>query len=108
MTERLLGGFEHMVLLGVLQLEGTDAYALPIRRKIEERTGRAVSRGALYTVLERLERKGYLASQMGEATEIRGGRPKRNYTVTQLGVSALILSKKTLVDLWQGLDSVLG
>ena len=48
--------FEQIVLIAILRL-GDDAYAIPLRQEIEERTGRSVARGALYTALERLEAK---------------------------------------------------
>ncbi len=107
MSERLLGGFEQVVLLVVLRLSEDEAYGVPIRKEIENRTGRRVSRGALYTCLERLESKRYLSSRMGGATAERGGRAKRLYTVTAAGISALRLSKRTLLGLWSGLESVL-
>ena len=107
MGERLLGGFEQVVLLSILHLPEDDAYGVPIRSEIEERTCRRVSRGALYTSLERLESKGYVSSRMGGATPERGGRAKRLYAVTAAGISALRLSKETLVGLWAGLESVL-
>ena len=56
-TPRYLGEFENAVLLAVAQL-GDEAYAVPMRAFIEDRTGRAVARGALYTALERLESQG--------------------------------------------------
>src|ERR687893_2737373 len=67
-----LGEFEYAVLLAILHLQ-EDAYAVPIRELIEERTGRPVARGALYTGLDRLEGKGCLKSRMADATEERGG-----------------------------------
>lgn len=103
----MVGGLEQMVLLGVLHLED-GAYAVTIRRELERRSGKRVSRGALYTVLERLESKGYLASHMGSPTPERGGRPKRFYRVTPTGLKALKSSKDTMVKLWRGLESVLG
>lgn len=108
MNDRLLGGFEQLVLLALLHLEDESAYAVPLRQLLQERAGRRVSRGALYTVLERLETKGYVSSEMGESTSARGGRPKRLFSVTPLGVAALRLSKETLTELWEGLESVLG
>jgi len=68
-----LGEFEHVVLLAILRL-GDEAYAIPIRQEIEERTGRAVARGALYTALERLESKRCLRSRMSQPLAERGGR----------------------------------
>jgi DNA-binding PadR family transcriptional regulator len=96
-----------MVLLATLHLED-GAYAVSIRRELEKRTGRRVSRGALYTVLERLESKGLVASRMGEPTAERRGRPKRFFRVTPSGVKALKGSKDVIVALWRGLESVLG
>lgn len=103
----MIGGLEQMVLLATLRLEDA-AYAVSIRREIEVRSGKRVARGALYTVLERLEEKGFLASRLGSPTPERGGRPKRFYKVTPLGVKALKGSREAIVRLWQGLESVLG
>ncbi len=103
----MIGGLEQMVLLGILHLESA-AYAVEIRRELERRSGKRVSRGALYTVLERLESKGYLVSHMGSPTRERGGKSKRFYRVTASGVRALKSSKDTMVELWRGLESVLG
>jgi len=67
MSEQLyLGEFEMIVLLAVLQL-GDGAYGVTILQEIEERTGRAVSRGAVYITLDRLEKKRYLSSQFADA-----------------------------------------
>ncbi len=68
-----LGDFEYAVLLAVLQLK-EDAYAVPLRSLIEERTERNIARGALYTALERLEGKGCLRSVMKDPSDERGGR----------------------------------
>jgi hypothetical protein len=62
--QQFLGEFEQMVMLAILHLED-GAYTVPIREQIMERTGRSVSRGALYTTLERLEEKGGLAGGKG-------------------------------------------
>lgn len=108
MNDRLLGGFEQLVLLTVLHLDRDDAYAVPIRAQLAERLDRRVSRGALYTALDRLERKGYLISEMGDPSPVRGGRAKRFYTVSSAGREALQGTRALLLDLWQGLDSVWG
>ena len=105
----MVGGLEQMILLGVLHLEaGEGAYAVSIRKVLEERSGKRVSRGALYTVLERLESKGYLVSHIGSPTPERAGKPRRFYRVTPSGVRALKTSKDAMVELWRGLESVLG
>jgi PadR family transcriptional regulator, regulatory protein PadR len=101
-----LGEFEFAVLLAVLHLQA-DAYAVPIRELIEERTGRPVSRGALYTGLDRLEGKGCLRSRMGDATDERGGKAKRYYAVTPAGLKAIRATHDALANLTKGLESIL-
>jgi len=101
-----LGEFEYAVLLAILRLE-EEAYAVPIRELIEERTGRPVARGALYTGLDRLEGKGCLRSRMGEATEERGGKPRRYYSVTPAGLKAIRATHESLTNLSRGLEAIL-
>jgi PadR family transcriptional regulator, regulatory protein PadR len=98
-----LGDWEQTVLLATLRL-GENAYGVPIRREIEERTKRRVSIGALYTTLDRLEAKGYLRSRMGDPTPERGGRSRRYFRVESLGLAALERSREALVTMWDGLD----
>lgn len=83
-----LGEFEIVVLLSIQRL-GADAYGVRIRDEIRERGGRAVSLPTVYSALERLERKGYVSSQVGESTPERGGRAKRFFAVEPAGVVAL-------------------
>lgn len=105
-TTPYLGEFEYAILLAVLHA-GDDAYAVPVRGVLEERTGRPVARGALYTGLERLEAKGCLRSRMGDPTPERGGRARRYFTVTPLGLRALRATHTALARLSEGLDAVL-
>ena len=89
MTDKqFLGEFEQMVLLAILRL-GETAYAVPIRDEIAGRASRDVARGALYTTLERLEAKGFLASRMSDPTPERGGRSRRYFEVTGEGMHSL-------------------
>lgn len=99
-----LGEFEHVVLLAILRL-GEQAYAIPIREEIEERTGRSVARGALYTALERLESKRCLRSRMSDPLPERGGRSRRYFTVTPAGMAAIRVTRRNLLKMWQGLES---
>jgi DNA-binding PadR family transcriptional regulator len=102
-----LGEFEFAVLLAVLHLD-EDAYAVPIRELIEERTGRPVARGALYTGLDRLEAKGCLRSRMGDPTEERGGKARRYYSMTPAGLKALRATHEAVSSMTRGLESILG
>jgi PadR family transcriptional regulator PadR len=93
-----LGQFEELVLLALVRLRG-NAYGVTIRREIAERTGRGVSFGAVYTTLERLERKGYVSSRMGEPTPERGGRAKRYFRIEAPGIRALERSREAVASM---------
>jgi PadR family transcriptional regulator PadR len=98
-----LGELEQIVLLAVLQT-GLNAYGVPIRVEIEERTGRSLTVGALYRTLDRLEQKGYVASWFGDPTPERGGRSKRYFKVRPAGLRALRASRDALAAMWDGLE----
>ena len=100
-----LGEFEHIVLLAVLRL-ADHAYGVTVRQEIEERISREVSIGAIYATLDRLERKGYVKSQLGEPTAERGGRSKRFFRVTARGVSAVKRAQHGLQKMSKGLDLI--
>jgi PadR family transcriptional regulator PadR len=97
-----LGEFEQSVLLAIVHLKD-DAYGVTIRREIEARTGRSIAVGALYTALDRLERKGYVRSAASEPTARRGGRSKRHFTLLAAGAAALQRSHDTMRRMWAGL-----
>ena len=99
--------FEQTVLLSILQL-GEDAYAPSIARHLEASIDRSVSRGALYSCLNQLERKGFLRWRLEAPTEGRGGHARRFYQVTARGVRALRTARQGLLTLWQGLEGILG
>ncbi len=105
MTPRFLGEFEQMVLLAILQSK-EEAYALSILEELDQRAGRSVSRGTLYKTLERLEAKGFLQWAAEDGSPERGGHPRRRFTVTSRGVTALQESREAFLKLWEGLDGV--
>ncbi|MEM9338623.1 MAG: helix-turn-helix transcriptional regulator [Bacteroidota bacterium] len=100
-----LGEFEEVVMLTVAILHG-EAYGIAIIEEIEKRLNRGVSIGSLQTVLRRLEDKGYLVSQFGEATSVRGGKRKRYFTVTQSGRQVLENTKEQRMGLWNAITDV--
>ncbi len=106
MSNGYLGEFEQMVLLSIMRLK-EEAYGLAVRDEMEQVTGRAPSSGALYTTLDRMERKGLIESREGDASGERGGRPRRYLTVTGAGQSALSQSRTALLALWDGLEGSL-
>jgi PadR family transcriptional regulator PadR len=105
MSDPYLGELEQIVLLAVLRL-GDHAYAIPILEQIEQHAGRRIARGALYTVLARLEQKGCLRSRLGEPLAERGGRARRYFTVTVPAVRALKQQRAALLRLWRGLEAL--
>ncbi len=106
MSQDYLGEFEQMVLLSVMRL-GTGAYGLAIKDELERVAGRSPSSGALYTTIDRMERKGLLQSSPGETSSERGGRPRRYLRLTPAGQEMLARSRSTLLALWEGLEGAL-
>ena len=90
-----LGPFQQQVLYVLLHL-GEKAYGMSIWQELEERTGEAKTIGAVYSTLERLERRGFVSSRMGDPTPERGGRAKRYYSITGAGEQALRESERVL------------
>lgn len=99
---RALGEFEQLVLFALLDLED-DAYGAAVGRRIEERTGREVSAGAVYTALERLESRGLVTSREGEPTPERGGRRRKYYAVEPQGAEELYRSVDVIRAMSEGL-----
>lgn len=102
MSRDTLGEFEQALLLAIVHL-GDDAYGVTIRQEIERRTDREVAIGALYTSLDRLERKGFVRSTMSEPVAARGGRSRRYFRLRPAGASALRQSRDRLARMWDGL-----
>ena len=97
-----LGEFEQAVLLAIAHL-GDEAYGVTIRREIESRTRRSIAIGALYTAIDRLERKGLVRSRMSEPTATRGGRSRRYVEIRPAGAAALERSREMMQAMWAGL-----
>jgi DNA-binding PadR family transcriptional regulator len=98
----VLGAFEQAVLLAVVRLRG-DAYGRAILKEVQERLGRGVAAGAVHATLDRLERKEFVTSELGDGTEIRAGRPRRYYRLQPSGRRALNDAHAAVNTLWSGL-----
>ncbi len=99
---RVLGEFEQLILFALLDLED-DAYGAAIVRSIEERTGREVSAGAVYTALDRLSTRGLVTSEVGQPTPERGGRRRKYYRLEPTGALELSRSVDVLRSMSEGL-----
>ncbi len=100
-----LGEFQEIVLLTILIL-GEEAYGVMIQEEIGTRLNRDISRGALHSALTRLGEKGFIRSEMGGASAIRGGRRKRYYRLTNRGKEALQTAKNIRDSLWNAIPKI--
>jgi DNA-binding PadR family transcriptional regulator len=100
MSRDFLGEFEELVLTMVAILKD-DAYGNAIVMEIKQRVGRECNLSAVHVTLYRLEDKGLIKSSMGGATNERGGRRKRIFTVTNAGLSMLREMKESRMELWK-------
>ncbi len=85
---KTLGDFETLILLALVRLKD-QAYGATIHREIENRTGRSIVIGAVYTGLARLQKNGLVDSTVGDPTPERGGRRKKFYHLQPDGALAL-------------------
>ncbi|MDW3190877.1 MAG: PadR family transcriptional regulator [Cytophagales bacterium] len=99
MNENNVGEFEELVLLTVLILQD-EAYILKIQQELLSQANRKTAMGALHVTLGRLEKKGFLTSELGGATAARGGRRKRVYQLTAAGKTVIHQIRSTRNSMW--------
>jgi len=102
-----LSQLELMVLLAVMS-SGRDAYGVLISRSIADKSGREVALASVYATLERLERKGFVKSVLGEPTAERGGKARTYFTATATGIQEARQAHATLLRLSEGLPALKG
>ena len=100
-----LGEFEELVLLTIASLLDS-AYSVAVCDELSKHAGRTVKLGVVHAVLNRLEEKGLVKSELGEATAARGGMRKRFYAVTGAGKASLIRSKEIRDELWRKIPTL--
>lgn len=105
MKKTKLGEFEELVLLTVATLQ-QDAYGVEIKRELEERLKQKLSVGSIQSSLKRMEEKGFLTSQFGEATQKRGGKRKRIYSTTSHARKVLEELKDIRARLWDSIPKL--
>jgi DNA-binding PadR family transcriptional regulator len=77
-----------------------EVYGVSVAEEYNKQSGQQTSIPAIHTVLRRLEEKGLLRSKMGESSPERGGRRKRLYEPTALGLNLIREIKKERLRLW--------
>jgi PadR family transcriptional regulator PadR len=100
-----LGAFEQAVLLALVRPQtplGREGYGRAILKEVQHRLERDVSAGAVYATLDRLEQKGLISSRLAPGGAVRGGRPRRHYSVQPTGLRALNQAKAAADRLWSG------
>jgi DNA-binding PadR family transcriptional regulator len=105
MKKTKLGEFEELVLLTVAALQ-EDAYGVEIKRELETRLREKLSVGSIQSALKRMEEKGFLTSEFGEATQKRGGKRKRIYSATPYAHKILAEMKEIRAGLWSSIPQL--
>lgn len=94
-----LGELEELILL-MVALHNREAYGVSITEELKTHADRDLSISAVHAVLHRLEEKGFVKSKMGGASEERGGRRKRLFSITAYGRNALEELRDTRNSIW--------
>lgn len=100
-----LGEFEELVLLTVGALH-PKAYGVAIMDEIKNEVGRSVNISAIHSALRRLDEKGFVKSEMGGATNERGGRRKRFFELTPFGKKALDQAQSMRIKLYNRIPDI--
>ncbi len=96
---------EEIILLAVHRLDD-NAYGITIRQEVEALVGKSYSVGAIYVPLDRMAERGWLATNTGSPTAVRGGRAKRFYELTPEGKQVLLAAKQFHEKLWSGIPEL--
>ena len=105
-NKNYLGDLDELVLLSTAVLHSEGAYGFSVVKEVKDRIGRKLSLSAVHTVLYRLQDKGFVKSEMGGASNSRGGRRKRLFYITQLGKQVIANSKSQREILWNAIGDV--
>jgi len=102
-----LSQLELMVLLAVMS-PARDTYGVLVSRDIAQKSGREIALASIYATLERLERKGFVKSSLGEPTAERGGKARTYFKATATGIQEAREAHATLLRLSAGLPALKG
>ena len=102
MNTKFISRSEEFLLLAVWRLK-ENAYGVTIRNQIKEAIGKTWSYGALFVMLCRLEKKGYLTSHFADPSSQRGGKSKRIFQLSPQGIKALKEVRKAHESVWSGI-----
>lgn len=98
LVHRIIKNLLDVQLLRMVQAQPLWGYK--IKKKVEANFNMKLRHGALYPMLNRLERKGLLSSQR----QTKGGRARKVYTITKNGKDYLQVYYSILRDQLKGED----
>jgi DNA-binding PadR family transcriptional regulator len=98
-----LNEVDQLVLLALVRL-GAGAYGVTIRAEIEARSGKPISMAAVYSALDRLERRELAESWLSDPKPERGGRAKKHFRITAGGAAELRDARGVMARMWEGLE----
>jgi PadR family transcriptional regulator len=98
-----IGELEELLLLAIASLV-PQAYGFAIKSLIEDKARRDINLSAVHAALYRLESKGLIKSEFGEATSKRGGKKKKYFNLTIAGVATIRTSREVRNDLWASIE----
>ena len=101
----MLTKLEEQVLMTVWKLDG-EGYGVNIFQYLDEVSEKRITLGVVYDVLERLCKRGWVRTQLGAPTPVRGGMKKKYYTITNRGIEELVKARKTYEKIMQGFDTL--
>ncbi len=102
-----LGELEQLLLLAIAAL-GNKATGADVSRELERSANRKVSKGALYTTLERLRKRGLLEWRIAAREAPDTGLPRRQFSVTPEGLGQLRAATHGILALWRAASGVMG
>jgi len=105
MSTKFISRSEEFLLLAVWRLK-ENAYGVTIRNQINKATGKTWAYGALFVMLSRLEKKGYLKSHFADPSAERGGKSKRIFRLSHQGIIALEEVRRAQDSVWSGIEEL--
>jgi PadR family transcriptional regulator PadR len=105
MEQKFISRTEEFILLSIWRL-GANAYGVTIRDQLKEVTGKTWAYGALFVMLSRLEKKGYLTSSFTDPLPQRGGKSRRIFQLSEMGIQSLEEVRKVQESVWSGVKEL--
>ena len=95
----MLTKLEEQILMTVWRFDG-QGYGVSIFQYLEKINEKKVTMGVVYDTMERLRKKGFLETHMGDPTPVRGGKSIKYYGLTEKAFQALAETKSLNEKFW--------